>query len=205
MNGSVYVDNWRKLHDAGYFSKHGHYSGWPIDDGSILKELKHYVGIYLDDDVLEIGCGYGRLMISIADHVHSITGVDLHEAPLKRARELLRLKQNATVILNDGMSLPFEDGMFSLVFSSSSFQHMPRSIVRGYFKETARILRSGGRACIQMLAAPAGRTRIDPSLIAEQSVGWTSEQIIAAADGIDMHSRIQTSDGKSLLFIGSVS
>ena len=205
MNSSVYVDNWRTLHDDGYFHKHRHYAGWPIDDGSILKELTHYVGIYPTDDVLEIGCGYGRLMISIADHVHSITGIDLHEAPLKRARELLRLKRNAKVILNDGMSLPFEDGAFTLVYSSSSFQHMPRSIVRDYFRETARVLRSGGRACIQMLAAPAGGTWIDPSLIAEQSIGWTSEQIIAAADGIDMHVKVQTSDGKSLLLIGSMS
>lgn len=205
MSDKRCIENWQQLHTAGYFDNHPHYAGWPIDDGSIVKELKYYVDIYPDDDVLEIGCGYGRLMISIADHVHSITGVDLHEAPLKRARELLRLKRNAKVILNDGMSLPFEDGTFSLVFSSSSFQHMPRSIVRNYLIETARVLKSGGRACIQMLAAPAGRTRIDPSLIQEQSVGWTSEQIIAAADGIGMHSRIQTSDEKSLLFIGSVS
>jgi len=197
------IQNWRKLHAEGYFETHPHYPNWKVDEGLIIKEIEDYVGLYRNDDVLEIGCGYGRLMFSVADRVHSIIGIDIHDAPLLRAREILRTKLNARTMLTDGVSLPFEDGSFSLVYSFSSLQHMPRSIVCRYIKESRRVLRSGGRTCLQVIAAPLGRKDIDPNLVIEQSVGWTPEQLLEASLNVDMHVELSVHPS-SLLLIGRI-
>lgn len=204
MTDAICVSNWRKLHDQGYFGKHPHYRNWKIDQGLIVKEIEDYVGLYRNDDVLEIGCGYGRLMFSIADRVNSITGIDVHDAPLARAREILRTKSNVQMVLTDGVSLPFNDGSFSLVYSFSSLQHMPRSIVCRYIKESRRVLRSGGRICLQVKATPLGCKDINPNLVIEQSVGWTPEELSEASVDVDMCVEISVHP-TSLLLIGRVS
>ncbi len=157
-----------------------------------------------DDDVLEIGCGYGNLMYGLADHVRSIVGVDVHQQPLDKANEILREKENATVVLTDGVSLPFEDGSFSLVYSYSVMQHIPRELVRRYIIESRRVLKVGGRIFLQLVNADESlnkRRHINLDVAREQSIAWTPAELHEAADGIALRVTIYR-ERSSLCFVG---
>lgn len=81
----------------------------PADESGIKNKyidiyLKHYLMKYLepikDDKVLEIGCGFGRLVEYVAPKVGSITGVDIIENFVKFAKAN-SLYSNTTYFLSE--------------------------------------------------------------------------------------------------------
>ncbi|NLY52401.1 MAG: class I SAM-dependent methyltransferase [Firmicutes bacterium] len=60
--------------------------------------------------IIDIGCGTGRHAIELAKRGYSVTGIDLSEAQLRRARQKAE-KENLTVefLQCDARSLPFEN------------------------------------------------------------------------------------------------
>jgi len=160
-----------------YFLEHPHYQELHLNNSGIARELSVNAGLFFIDDVLEIGCGYGRMMNAISHRVNTVTGIDLHDAPLDAAKELFWDKANLSFVKNDGYTIPFDDECFDLVYSVSSLQHMPREVVASYIRETVRVLRTRGRMFMEFLAAPVGASDIDPASVCEQSVGWTHDEI----------------------------
>ncbi|MCQ6254622.1 class I SAM-dependent methyltransferase [Methanocaldococcus sp.] len=83
--------------DSGVFS-HG-----KVDKGT--KILIENVEVNKDDDILDLGCGYGVIGISLADEVKSVTMVDINRRSLKLAKENIKLNnlenQNIKVIYSD--------------------------------------------------------------------------------------------------------
>lgn len=204
ISSNASVRQWQRLHDRGYFSRHRLYHDWPTN-GVMLAFLREYVGVYETDEVLEIGCGYGMQMCDVADHVSRIVGIDVHDAPLTKAREVLLRKANAEVVLTDGGALPFADESFSVVFSCSVFQHLPRAMVREYIAEARRVLKPDGRLCFQVVRhdpdAP-GPDDIDLGVAREQSVAWTAEEFVEAARGVDLGVTTHSNHGQNLFLIG---
>ncbi len=69
-------------------------------------------------DVLDFGCGVGRLAAALSAAFGSYTGIDLSERMLTQARELHRLRPNASFEENADSSLGrFADDSFDLVVS----------------------------------------------------------------------------------------
>lgn len=89
----------------------------------------------LQEPVLEIGCGVGRLMKP------GYYGVDISENMLEIAQ---KRNPDAYFFLTDGRSLQFEDNFFHSVYSVLLFQHLPLEGVEAYIKESARVLVVGG-------------------------------------------------------------
>lgn len=82
-------------------------------------------------DVLEIGCGVGRLMRP------NWCGVDISENMLEIAQ---RRHPECHFYLNDGRTLPFDDGVFHAVYSVLVFQHLDEEGIKSYIKEAYRVL-----------------------------------------------------------------
>ncbi len=107
-----------------------------------LRRLKAAPG----ERLLDIGCGTGALLASLADSAESLdlTGVDLSGEMLAvaraRTRPPLRLAQAAA----DG--LPFAGGTFDAVVSTSAFHYFRRP--SDALGEVRRVLRPGGRLVI---------------------------------------------------------
>lgn len=201
------VRQWRRLHDKGYFEKHKHSRGWPLAKTLESLDFNSYLNLQPDDDALEIGCGYGSVLNAVADNVRSVVGVDVHDAPLSRARDLLRSKTNVRVLLTDGMSLPFGENAFSAVYSKSVMQHIPRSLVRIYIEESRRVLKLRGRLCMQFPDANKQRSEvpdIDTTKIREQSTAWTPEELRSIVSGIDMEFEIHEKPPRSLYLVGKM-
>ncbi|MBI4242394.1 MAG: class I SAM-dependent methyltransferase [Candidatus Rokubacteria bacterium] len=97
-----------------------------------------------DADVLELGCGTGRMTRPMSGLFRRVTALDISAEMVTRARESLRDHGNVSFVVGSGIDLTgLPDHAFDLVVSFLVFQHIPdKAIVRSYFKESARVLRS---------------------------------------------------------------
>ena len=107
-------------------------------------------------DVVEIGCGVGRLTRALAARASSVTAVDVSAEMLARARGLNEGLDNVRWVEGDGSSLAgVADASADLCFSHVVFQHIPDpAVTLGYVREMARVLRPGGRAAFQVSNDP---------------------------------------------------
>jgi ubiquinone/menaquinone biosynthesis C-methylase UbiE len=86
--------------------------------------------------LLDLGCGTGAYAGGLAELGWEVTGVDVSEDMLRRARE-----RGATVVQADATDLPFDDGSFDAavsIFTHSDFDDFPAAA-----REVARVLKPG--------------------------------------------------------------
>lgn len=199
------VNQWQELHRRGYFAHHRHSKGYPLSTNLSRESISTFVRFTGDDDVLDIGCGYGRVMNAVADHVKSVTGIDVHKALVEKARELLQPKANATIVLGDGTSIPFTDRSFTIVYSCNVMQHLPRCLVAIYVAEAVRVLRPGGTLCIQFrdfAAFPDSPHNIDARKMHEQTIAWKRSEVEALVDGLPIDAHVIDDPPRNLYLVG---
>lgn len=68
------------------------------------------------DLVLELGCGYGRVMKAVSPFVSWITGNDISKESLELARSYMESCQNFAVFLTDASKMSFRSCIFDVVF-----------------------------------------------------------------------------------------
>ena len=93
--------------------------------------------------VLELGCGYGRVLARLAGHCGWLAGVDLTISSLLLAK---RESPSASLAAMDAAALSFREGTFDVVCCPqngiSAFHSDPRALIAS----AVRILTAGGRA-----------------------------------------------------------
>jgi len=98
-------------------------------------------------DVLDVGCGTGVISLLVAEIGHNVTGIDLSEGMLGKAREKAdNQKLGAEFRLGDAENLSFENESFDAVINRHLLWTLPdpeRAI-----SEWKRVLKPGGRAII---------------------------------------------------------
>lgn len=104
------------------------------------------------DDVVEIGCGVGRITRALARRARSVAAVDVSAEMLARARELNPDVEGVRWVHGDGTSLAgIDDASADACFSHVVFQHIPDpAVTLGYVREMGRVLRPGGWAAFQV-------------------------------------------------------
>lgn len=116
------------------------------------------LGVSLEghEDVLDIGCGVGRLTRALAGRAGSVTALDVSEEMLARARAYNPGLANVRWVHGDGTTLrPLADGSFDACVSFVVFQHLPDpQLTYGYVREIGRVLRPGGWAAFQVSDDP---------------------------------------------------
>ena len=97
------------------------------------------------ENILDFGCGVGRLTEFMAKDFKKVIGVDISSTMLAQARQRLKSLKNAEFLEIDGQSIPLPDDSIDFVFSYLVFQHIKeRKMVRGAFKSIYRVLKPGG-------------------------------------------------------------
>ena len=102
----------------------------------------------LQDDVLDVACGTGDMVLELKKRGCTVTGIDLSEEMISIAKT----KASATYIVGDAEHLPFPDATFDAVtcaFGVRNFVHLEQGL-----GEMLRVLKPGGKMVILELATP---------------------------------------------------
>lgn len=130
---------------------------------SLTRELSE-MGLEGRGRALDFGCGVGRLSRALSAHYSHVTGVDISEPMVRRAREFAASNSNCEFVVNTTGDLGrFESQSFDLVYCRLVLQHIPSlEIIRSYIGEFIRVLAPGGALVFQLPAAISLKARINP-------------------------------------------
>ncbi len=151
---SEYKSVWNELSDTEDQAKM-HVQGTVKEDEfrgaaeATKRDLEATVGIKPDDEVLEIGCGVGRVGMVIAPLCKRWIGCDVSSNMLRHAAQRLSQHKNVSFIELSGFDLgPIADESVSLVYCTVVFMHLEEWDRFNYVLEAYRVLRPGGRVLI---------------------------------------------------------
>jgi SAM-dependent methyltransferase len=97
---------------------------------------------YRPTSILEVGCGYGKLLGEIRRRVDiPVAGVDFSPTQLQQALRFLPAQDRAHLILSRGEALPFADGSFDMVITSAVILHNPPEVAERLRREVLRVAR----------------------------------------------------------------
>ncbi len=140
--------------------------------------------------VLELGCGYGRVLRMLVAKAKTVVGIDTSLNSLALARETLRESAFCWLAAMDAVALGFRDGCFDLVIciqnGISAFQVDRRKLVA----EAGRVTRSGGKILFSSYAERFWEDRLHwfriqakYGLLGEIDEAATGEGVIVCHDG----------------------
>jgi len=134
--------------------------------------------------VLEIGCGVGRLVSPLLDKAAAYTGFDIAAGMVEEARQRCAELPQARFFESDGASIPAEvqDRSYDLILAWAVFIHCPLEIVAQLSGQACDLLAPGGHLRFQLLADPSDLTGIESS---PQEVAAVQEEIVAMEEGAD--------------------
>ncbi|MDD4987221.1 MAG: class I SAM-dependent methyltransferase [Dehalococcoidales bacterium] len=174
---------WEKLHGDGYVG----YS-WNARAEEILSRLPEG-WLQPDMRILEIGAGSGHFMKAMAPYVGEMHGCDISREAVKLAWRLLADIPNTYPTVCDGVSLPYPDKWFNIVYEFAVFQHLPRTFTLSYLRETRRVLKLGGLLFAQFITRrdPAGNMGDIERPSAEETIGWDAPQLRRLVEDSGLH------------------
>ena len=118
-----------------------------------VRRALQMAGVRSGDRVLEIGCGWGALAeMAGREFGAHLTGVTLSHEQLQFAQARLQgfgLQHNSDLRLQDYRDI--QDGPYDAICSIEMIEAVGESYWPTYFQTVARLLKSGGRACIQSI------------------------------------------------------
>lgn len=108
----------------------------------ILEEIvRQGPGPLQELSLLDVGCGTGTTDQTLAARVRSLHGVDISAEMLTKAQQNV---PEAQFSWYDGVTLPFDDGMFDVVVAICVLHHVPMSQRSNLVSEMVRVGRHDG-------------------------------------------------------------
>ncbi len=174
------------------------------------------------DSVLELGCGYGRVIKELSAAGRLVVGIDTSFSSLRMAREFLSKSADCHLLQMDAVSTGFQDGSFDTVVciqnGISAFKVEHTRLVA----ESVRIARPSGLVLLSTYSDAFWTERLDwfrrqaeAGLLGEIDDNATGDGVIVCKDGframtvaagefvaltagLNVDSRIVEVDGSSL-------
>lgn len=148
---------------------------------ALLDELQ--VGIARPEstgrDILEIGVGTGMILKEIEPVTRMAVGLDISRGMLAQAAA-----RGLKVVEGSGTALPFDDASFDFVYSFKVLAHI--EAIHQAMRETARVLRPGGRAALEFYNRQSLRYLIKrfkkPHAVSNST---TDDQVYTRYDSLD--------------------
>jgi SAM-dependent methyltransferase len=167
-----------------------------IEKEAIYEYLRPEPGM----EILDIGCGTGNFSLELARIGVKVTGIDVSEAMLAKAREKAAREGLAIEFLRaDARQLPFADESFDAVVSVTALEFVPD--LGEALQEAYRVLKTGGRLVVGLIGGNSAWSRYykakaarDPDSLFRWARFPTLEELLAAMPGSEVK-------GKAVLFV----
>lgn len=154
-------------------------------------EIEHVLEkIHSGDRVLELGCGYGRLLARIASKAECAYGIDTASDSLEFGAKLLGRLSNCHFLQMDAVELAFANHIFDLTIciqnGISAFQVDPLALLR----ESVRTTKPGGTALFSSYCEQFWPSRMEwfqlqaeEGLLGDIDYSKTGSGVIVCKDG----------------------
>lgn len=154
-------------------------------------EIQHIIqSIDSSEVVLELGCGYGRIAMRLAEKAKRVVGIDNALESVMLARNLAADETNCLFFLMDALNLAFNDRMFDRVVCAQNgicaFGVDQELLVR----EALRVTRPGGRILLSGYSEGFWEERLSwfeaqaqEGLLGEIDYRQTGNNVIVCKDG----------------------
>jgi len=184
-------DPWQSLHNIGPgdFQRSG---------ANLLNDLIVHAGLQPTDQVLDIGCGVGRIALPLADYLRSpggYVGFDVSGRAVRACRkrfarvrpdfrfewlDILNRDYNALGAIAEAKArFPCTDGSIDLAFAASVFSHLQIDTVARYLAEAARVLKPGGRFFFTAYTlTPERRAAVEQRLTRLDLLPWSDGSMV---------------------------
>ena len=154
-------------------------------------EVQHVAGrIRPGDAVLELGCGYGRVLERLAPKCRTLVGIDTSRSSLELARKLLSRFPNCKLAQMDAVALGFRDRVFDVVLCTQNGVSAFGVDQRALIAESIRVTRAGGRVLFSSYAESFWDDRLEwfrlqaeRGLVGEIDWAATGDGVIVCKDG----------------------
>lgn len=152
-------------------------------------EIEHVLSrISSSDEVLELGCGYGRVLGRLSEKAKTAFGIDTSCASLKLAKELVG--ESCLLVQMDAAALGFTNGVFDIVVciqnGISAFKVVPLKLAQ----EAVRVTKRGGKVLFSSYSEKFWEPRLEwfelqaaEGLIGEIDYDETGDGVIVCKDG----------------------
>ena len=145
MNDFDFKDTVRKTWDLSsitYDNTPGHRIGTKEENSAWKSELSRNLPSS-SQKILDVGCGTGAMGLLFAEMGHQVTGVDLSEAMMEKARQKAgELNLSIDLQIGDAEHLPFDSDSFDIIVNRHLLWTLPHPI--DALKEWHRVLKAGG-------------------------------------------------------------
>ncbi len=142
------------------------------------------------DSVLELGCGYGRVLETMMGLAHPIVGIDTSRKSLELAREITGGPPRCYLAAMDAARLAFRDRSFDAVVCIQNGLSAFKVDRGALFKEAVRVIRPAGRALFSSYAKSFWPHRLEwfriqaaQGLVGEIDEDATGDGVIVCRDG----------------------
>lgn len=143
-----------------------------------------------EHSVIELGCGYGRILRHLAERAEWVTGIDTSISSLILAKRMLGDISNCSLYQMDANHLGFRDGIYDIVIciqnGISAFQVERVSLI----KESMRIAKPRGTVMFSTYSEKFWRCRLQwfeqqarLGLLGEIDNDRTADGVIVCKDG----------------------
>ena len=126
------------------------YASGAIEWEAIERRWQRF-GLARDRQILDLGCGAGRLTAQMARTFPKVVGVDVSREQIELARRAVAdAPAEAAFHLSDGSKIPLTDEAVDHVFSANVFQHLEQQVTETLIDEVSRVLAPGGTAMLHI-------------------------------------------------------
>ncbi|MBL7128188.1 MAG: methyltransferase domain-containing protein [Ignavibacteria bacterium] len=142
------------------------------------------------DKVLELGCGYGRILLKLAAKAKTVVGIDNSGESILLAKDILKDFKNCQVFEMDDKKLDFPDNYFDKVLCLQNGLSAFKLNKRNLIKETLRVTRIGGSSFFSSYSNNFWedrlgwfRLQVECGLLGEIDEDKTKDGVIICKDG----------------------
>jgi ubiquinone/menaquinone biosynthesis C-methylase UbiE len=143
-----------------------------------------------DDLILELGCGYGRIFLTLSRKAKWVMGIDTSIESLLLAKEMSANISNCSFINMDAVQLGFSDRIFDVVLciqnGISAFKVNQKELIR----ESIRVTKPGGNVLFSSYSEKFWKDRLEwfrlqseAGLLGKIDYEKTKDGVIVCLDG----------------------